>query len=87
MTKVLEFAKHNELERLQWKAEYLRNEIFVLQDQKTKTINHISKLNKMNMYVHWLQEKVQVGYMNQEPRISQLPINYNAERNFMYYSC
>ena len=48
MIKVLELAKHNELERLQWKAEYLRNEIFILQDQKTKAINHISKLNKMN---------------------------------------
>ena len=45
--KVLELAKHNELERLQWKVEYLRNEIGMLEVQKTNCTNHILKLNRV----------------------------------------
>jgi hypothetical protein len=45
--KVLELAKHNELERLQWKVEYLRNEIGMLEVQKTNCTNHILKLNRI----------------------------------------
>jgi hypothetical protein len=46
MFKVLQLAKHNQLE-LQAKVEYLENQIFVLEDQKTKATNDILKLNKM----------------------------------------
>ncbi len=34
--KVLELAKHNELERLRWKVEYIENQIFMLEVQKAK---------------------------------------------------
>ena len=45
--KVLELAKHNELERLQWKVEYLRNEVNTLEIEKWKSTTHILKLNRM----------------------------------------
>ena len=45
--KVLELAKHNELERLQWKVEYLRNEVNMLENEKWKSTNQILKLNRM----------------------------------------
>ncbi len=44
--KVLELAKHNELERLQWKVEYLENQAFMLEVQKTKATHDILKLNR-----------------------------------------
>jgi hypothetical protein len=45
--KVLELAKHNELELLQWKVEYLRNEVDMLENEKWKSTNQILKLNRM----------------------------------------
>ncbi|MGC2682179.1 MAG: hypothetical protein WA323_09950, partial [Candidatus Nitrosopolaris sp.] len=42
---VLELAKNNQLEYLQWKVEYLRNDIEMLEVQKTKSTNDILKLN------------------------------------------
>jgi hypothetical protein len=73
ITKVFELAKHNELECLQWKVEYLRNEIFVLQDQKTKATNDILKLNKtigelegrLSTYTPWLENRREMAHMNQ----------------------
>ena len=47
LTNALELAKHNELENLQWKVEYLRNEVNMLENEKWKSTNHILKLNKM----------------------------------------
>jgi transposase len=44
---VFKLAKHNELENLQWKVEYLRNEIGMLEVQKTNCTNHILKLNRV----------------------------------------
>jgi hypothetical protein len=44
---VLELAKNNQLEYLQWKVEYLRNDIEVLEVQKTKSTNDILKLNRI----------------------------------------
>ncbi|MFY9799165.1 MAG: hypothetical protein WAJ93_26055 [Candidatus Nitrosopolaris sp.] len=44
---VLEIAKNNQLEYLQWKVEYLRNDIEMLEVQKTKSTNDILKLNKI----------------------------------------
>jgi hypothetical protein len=51
--KVFELVKENQLELLQWKVEYLRNEIFVLQDQRTKVTNDILKLNKTRDEFDW----------------------------------
>jgi len=47
LVKVLELAKHNELEHLQWKVEYLRNEVNMLEKEKWKSTNQILKLNRM----------------------------------------
>jgi hypothetical protein len=44
---VLELAKDNQLQYLQWKVEYLRNDIEMLEVQKTKSTNDILKLNKI----------------------------------------
>jgi hypothetical protein len=41
---VLQLASSHHLEHLQWKAEYLRNDIDRLEVQKTKCSNHILKL-------------------------------------------
>jgi hypothetical protein len=45
--KVLELAKYDELQNLQWKVEYLRNEVNMLENEKWKSTNHILKLNRM----------------------------------------
>ena len=68
MFKVLELAKHNQLERLQGKVEYLENQIFVLEDQKTKATNDILTLNRaINQLKSSLpQKRGEMAYMNQE---------------------
>jgi hypothetical protein len=84
--KVLELAKHNQLQYLQWKVQHLENQVFMLELKKTKATNDVLKLSKtidefeerFNMYVPWLQQKGQVGYMNQESRMLEGPVNYNA---------
>lgn len=43
---VLKLAKNHQLKHLQWKAEYLRNDIDRLEVQKTKCSNHILILNR-----------------------------------------
>jgi hypothetical protein len=43
---VLELANNHQLQYLQWKVEYLRNDIEKLEDQKTKCSNHTLTLNK-----------------------------------------
>ncbi len=43
---VLELANNHQLQHLQWKVEYLSNEINKLEDQKTKCSNHILTLNR-----------------------------------------
>jgi DNA-binding transcriptional MerR regulator len=45
--KVLELAKYDELQNLQWKVEYLRNEANMLETEKWKSTNQILKLNRM----------------------------------------
>ncbi|MFZ0510226.1 MAG: hypothetical protein WAM14_01355 [Candidatus Nitrosopolaris sp.] len=63
---VLELAKNNQLEYLQWKVEYLRNDIEVLEVQKTKSTNDILKLNKIvDEFEGTLARKR--GEVNQEP--------------------
>ncbi|MGC1928162.1 MAG: hypothetical protein WA667_04255 [Candidatus Nitrosopolaris sp.] len=46
IVKVLELAKHNQLRYLQGKVEYLENQIFMLEGQKTKATNHLLVLNR-----------------------------------------
>jgi hypothetical protein len=93
--KVLELAKHNQLQRLQWKVEYLRNEIFVLQDQRTKVTNDILKLNKtrdefeerLSTYTPWLQNRGEMVYNNKGTKWyknntnSLYPISYSRYDN------
>src|SRR5215831_8382864 len=66
--KVLELAKHNELERLQWKVEYLRNEVNVLEMEKWKSTNQILKLNRMidECEGSLAKKRGEMAYMNQE---------------------
>jgi hypothetical protein len=44
---VLELAKHNQLQYLQRKVEYLTNQINMLELQKTKSTNDILILNRI----------------------------------------
>ena len=43
---VLNLANSHQLKHLQWKVEYLRNDIDMLEVQKTKCSNHILVLNR-----------------------------------------
>jgi len=74
---VLELAKNNQLEYLQWKVEYLRNDIDMLEVQKAKATNDILKLNRvMDEFQSSLpQKRGEMTYMNQEPRMLEGPIN------------
>ena len=84
---VFELVKEHQLEHLQGKVEYLKNEMFVLELEKMKATNHILVLNKridgfqgtLNIYDSpWVQKTGEMTYMNQEPRMLQGPINYGA---------
>jgi hypothetical protein len=44
---VLELARNNQLQYLQWKVEYLRNDVEMLEIQKAKATNDILKLNRV----------------------------------------
>jgi cell division protein FtsB len=50
---LLELAKYNELQNLQWKVEYLRNEVNMLESEKTKAIHSLA------------QRRGEMAYMNQ----------------------
>jgi hypothetical protein len=65
---VLDIAKHNELQNLQWKVEYLRNEVNMLEIEKWKSTNQILKLNRMiDEFEESLgQKRGEMAYMNQE---------------------
>ena len=77
---VLELAKNNQLQYLQWKVEYLRNDVDMLEAQKTKCTNDILKLNKVmdEFQPSQPQNRGKMTYMNQEPRMLQGPIKYNT---------
>ena len=66
--KVFELAKHKELENLQWKVEYLRNEVNTLEMEKWKSTNQILKLNRMidEFEGSLAQKRGEMVYMNQE---------------------
>jgi len=66
--KVLELVKHNELEHLQRKVEYLRNEVNMLEMEKWKSTDNILKLNSMKDEFEGSlsQKRGEMAYMNQE---------------------
>jgi prefoldin subunit 5 len=82
---VLDLANHNQLEYLQGKVEYLRNEINNLELEKTKCTNDVLTLNRriddltetVNMYESSLNEKrEEMAYLNQElKRLDKLATN------------
>ena len=76
---VLELAKNNQLEYLQWKVEYLRNDVDMLEAQKTKCTNDILKLNRV---MDEFQSGGVMTYMGQEPKMLQGPINYNTDYSY-----
>ena len=65
---VLDIAKHNELQNLQWKVEYLRNEVNMLEIEKWKSTNQILKLNRMidEFQSSLAQKRGEMANMNQE---------------------
>jgi chromosome segregation ATPase len=72
---VLRLANSHHLQHLQWKVEYLRNDIERLEVEKTKCNNHILNLNRiidefqgtLSMYESSLaQKRGEMTYMNQE---------------------
>src|SRR5215469_10054992 len=66
--KVLELAKYDELQNLQWKVEYLRNEVNTLEMEKWKSTNQILKLNRMidELEGYLAKKRGETAYMNQE---------------------
>jgi hypothetical protein len=66
--KVLELAKYDELQNLQWKVEYLRNEVNVLENENWKSTNQILKLNRMieECEGSLAKKRGEMAYMNQE---------------------
>jgi hypothetical protein len=65
---VFELAKYDELQNLQWKVEYLRNEVNMLENEKWKSTNQILKLNRMidEFEGSLAKKRGEMAYMNQE---------------------
>ncbi len=91
---MLELANYNQLQYLQWKVEYLRNDIDMLEIQKTKSTNHILILNRriheyretLGMYGSSLaQKREEMAYMNQESRMLQRSVNNNTDNSYVKY--
>jgi septal ring factor EnvC (AmiA/AmiB activator) len=88
---VLDHAKHNQLEYLQDKVEYLRNEINNLELEKTKCTNDVLTLNRriddltetVNMYDSSLNDKrEQIAFLNQQQkRLDNLVTSNNGNMN------
>jgi len=88
---VLDLANHNQLEYLQGKVEYLRNEINNLELEKTKCTNDVLTLNRriddltetVSIYESSLNEKrEEIAFLNQEQkRLDNLFTNNNGNKN------
>jgi hypothetical protein len=72
---VLEIAKYNHLETLQWKVAYLRSEINMLEWKKRNSTYHLFNLERMiNEYEETLaQKRAEMGYLNRESRKLRQP--------------
>jgi hypothetical protein len=81
---VLELANNNQLQYLQWKVEYLRNDVEMLEVQKAKSTNDILKLNKIidEFQSSLPQKRGETTYMNEESRSLQRPINYYSDYSY-----
>ena len=67
---VFELAKYNQLELLQWKVQYLTNEVNMLEFQKAKSTSDILKLNRtMNQLQSSLPLPQKGEEMNQGKRL------------------
>lgn len=64
---MLELARNNQLQYLQWKVEYLRNDVEMLEIQKAKATNDILKLNReMDEFQSpQSQKRGEMTYMNE----------------------
>jgi hypothetical protein len=84
--KVLELAKHNELERLQWKVEYLRNEVNTLEIEKWKSTNQILKLNRMidEFEGSLAKKRGEMAYMDQVDNTRDLYSTYTEPDTSSY---
>jgi hypothetical protein len=62
----VELAKHNQLERLQGKVQYLENQIFMLEFQKTESRNEILNLDRMKdeLQSSLAQKRGEMTHMN-----------------------
>ena len=88
---MLDLANHNQLEYLQDKVEYLRNEINNLDLKKTECTNHVLTLNKrvddltetVNMYESSLNEKrEEIAFLNlEQKRLDNLVTSNNGNKN------
>ena len=90
--KVLELVKYDKLQNLQWKVEYLRNEVDMLESPKWKSTNQILKLNRTihELQSYLPQNAVGMAYVNQESgwdnnTSNMYPIPY-SETNTNSYS-
>jgi hypothetical protein len=64
---VLHIAKHNELQNLQWKVEYLRYEVNTLESDKMKATNDILKLNRtIDQMEANMPKRGEMAHMNQQ---------------------
>lgn len=72
--KVLELAKNNQLQYLQPKVEYLRNEISVLERERMRYTTQISRLNRIiDGYEETLaQKRGEMAYLNVTTKINRL---------------
>src|SRR5215469_10504583 len=69
LKKIFELAKYNQLELLQWKVQYLTEEVNMLEFQKAKATSVILKLNSaINQLESSLPLPQRVEEMNQERR-------------------
>jgi chromosome segregation ATPase len=88
---VLDLANHNQLEYLQGKVEYLRNEINNLELQKAECTDHVLTLNRriddltdtVSIYESSLNEKrEEIAFLNREQkRLDNLFTNDNGNKN------
>ena len=95
--KLLELAKYDELQNLQWKVEYLRNEVNVLEMKKWESTNQILKLNRMidQFEGSLAQKRREMAYMNNKsgwydntsnlyPTYTE-PISYSIQLSYSDY--
>jgi hypothetical protein len=93
---VLGLAKNHQLKHLQWKVEYLRSDIAMLEVQKTKSTNHLLNLNRridkfqgmLSIHESSLPHKrEEMIYMNQryDNTDNLYPITYSGPNSTTYF--